>query len=86
VAIILPLDLTVAEIRVLQEFRRIGVETLQRSDIEAVRHPVVPEKPAEGLLRKGYLTAADDTFTLTDKARAFLAIDAKPAVPGAPRG
>ena len=34
------------------------------------------------LAGKGYLTRGDDGYSLTAKAQSFLAIDAKPAIPG----
>ena len=80
--IILPLDLTSEEIRVLQEFRRLTTETLSLDTVKAIRHPAgaVGEAAAATLARKGFLTADSDTFTLTGKAKDFLAIEAKPAV------
>lgn len=79
-AIILPLGLTSAEIRVLQEFRRLTTETLPLETIQGIKHPegTAGEAPAASLVRKGFLTAEGDTFTLTDPARQFLAIEAKP--------
>lgn len=77
--IILPLDLTSQEIRVLQEFRRLNAETMTTEQIKAIKHPAGGgEQPAVALVGKGYLTADVGGFTQTEKARAFLAIDAKP--------
>jgi hypothetical protein len=77
--IILPDTLTTPEIRVLQEFRRLNAETLSIEQIKAIKHPAGGgEQPAVSLAGKGYLTADAAGFTQTDKARAFLAIDAKP--------
>jgi len=78
--IILPLDLTPAEIRVLQEFRRLTTDTLPLETIKALKHPTgaLGEAPAASLVGKGFLTGEGDTFTVTPKAREFLAIDAKP--------
>lgn len=81
--IVLPYPLTTQEFRVLQEFRRLAAETLPVATIKAIKHPVGGgEAPAIGLADKGYLTASDsrDSFTLTEKAREFLAIDFKPEV------
>jgi hypothetical protein len=82
-AITLPHPLTPQEIRVLQEFRRMPADTLGVAAIKAIKHPVGGgEAPAFGLVEKGYLTV-DDTrmnFTLTEKAREFLAIDYRPEV------
>jgi hypothetical protein len=80
-AIILPHPLTVQEIRVLQEFRRLGAETLPVEKIKAIKHPVGGgEAPAVSLAGKGYLAAEGESFTLSEKAREFLAIDVKPEV------
>ena len=84
-AIILSHPLTPQEIRILQEFRRISVESAPMSALKAVKHPVGGgEAPVRGLVEKGYLTAdtGGETFTLTEKAREFLAIDYKPAEEG----
>lgn len=81
-AIILPHELTSAEIRVLQEFRRLNAETLPLETIKAVKHPAGGgETPAVGLVAKGFVEASApaDSFTLTQKAKDFLAIEAKPA-------
>ena len=78
--IILPLGLTTAEIRVLQEFRRLTADSLPLETIKALKHPAgtLGEAPAASLAGKGFLTGEGDTFTLTQKAKDFLAIDAKP--------
>jgi hypothetical protein len=77
--IILPHDLTSQEIRVLQEFRRMNAETMTPEQIKAIKHPAGGgEQPAAALVGKGYLTADAGGFTLTEKAKAFLAIDARP--------
>jgi hypothetical protein len=80
--IILPLDLTSEEIRVLQEFRRLTTETLPLDTIKAIKHPAgaAGEGAAVALVRKGFLTTEGEAFTLTPKAKDFLAIEAKPAV------
>jgi hypothetical protein len=80
-AIILPLGLTAPEIRVLQEFRRMNADTLSLEAIKAIKHPAGGgEAPAVALVAKGYLqtSGAADSFTVTPKAKEFLAIDAKP--------
>ena len=83
-AIILPHGLTAEEIRVLQEFRRLNADTLNFEQIKAIKHPAGPggEGPAASLAGKGFLQAADggDGFTVTQKGKDFLAIDAKPDV------
>src|ERR1051325_4422335 len=87
--IVLPFPLTVQEMRVLQEFRRYAVETLPVATIKAIKHPTGGgDAPALSLVDKGYLTADDgkQNFTLTEKAKEFLAIDAKPLVEEGPGG
>jgi len=77
----LTIGLTAQEIRVLQEFRRLAAETLGVAVIKAVKHPFGGgEAPAFSLADKGYLTAdaARENFTLTPKAKDFLAYDPKP--------
>ncbi len=83
--IILPLGLTTAEIRVLQEFRRLTTDTLPLETIKAIKHPAgaLGEAPAASLVGKGYLTGEGETFTVTQKAKDFLAIDAVPEFEGA---
>jgi hypothetical protein len=81
--IILPHGLTTPEIRVLQEFRRLNAETLPLDTIKAIKHPTGGgELPAASLVEKGYLetNGSSDSFTLTQKAKDFIAIDAKPAI------
>jgi hypothetical protein len=76
--------MTAQEIRVLQEFRRLTVDSLPLTAIKAIKHPAGGgEAPAISLVGKGYLTAADEVFTLTPKAREFLAYDPKPEFEGA---
>ena len=73
--------MTPQEIRVLQEFRRMAVETMGVAAIKAIKHPVGGgEAPAFALVDKGFLTAdaARENFTLTPKAKDFLAYDPKP--------
>jgi hypothetical protein len=83
-SIILPHGLTSAEIRVLQEFRRQNTETMTVDAIKAIKHPAGGgEAPAVSLVSKGFLASANgsaDGFTLTQRAKDFLAIDAKPMV------
>ena len=82
-AIILPNGLTAPEIRVLQEFRRTNNETMTLEAIKAIKHPAGGgEAPAISLVRKGYLEAAapGDSFTVTQKGKDFLAIEAAPMV------
>jgi len=69
------------EIRVLQEFRRLTTDSLALSVIKAIKHPLGGgESPALSLVQKGYLTTDDgrQAFTLTQKAKDFLAYDPKP--------
>jgi hypothetical protein len=82
--IILPHPLTIQEIRVLQEFRRLGADTLTLAQIKAIKHPAGGgETPAVSLAGKGYVTGEGESFTLTQKAKEFLAIDVKPEVESA---
>lgn len=83
-AIILPLGLSTQEIRVLQEYRRLNGETLTLDQIKAIKHPGGGggEPPAVALVQKGFLTGNGDGFTLTQQAKDFLAIEAKPDVVG----
>ena len=79
--IILPNGLTTPEIRLLQEFRRLNADTFTVDQVKAVKHPAGGgEAPAVSLVAKGFLTPAADNggFTLTQKAKDFLAIEAKP--------
>jgi hypothetical protein len=82
-AIIMNHPMTTPEMRVLQEYRRIGAETMPVEAIKAIKHPVGGgEAPAVSLVAKGYLTAdaGGQNFSLTQKAKDFLAIDVKPEV------
>ena len=79
--IIIPQGLTPQEIRVLQEFRRLAAETLSLEQVNAIRHPAGGgEAPAVTLVAKGFLTAADGSFTITPQGKEFLAIEAFPDV------
>ena len=78
-AIILPFPLTVQEMRVLQEFRRVAGESLTPEAVKAIKHPVGGgEPPAQSLVSKGFLVLEAGNYVLTEKAKEFLAIDAKP--------
>ncbi len=80
-AIIMSHPMTPQEIRVLQEFRRIGTDTMALPAIKAIKHPADGgEVPVLSLVQKGYLAANGEHFTLTQKAKDFLAIDVKPQV------
>ncbi len=85
--IILSQPMTPAEIRVLQEFRRISAESLSVDAIKTIKHPAGGggAGPATALVAKGYLAAdaSGQTFTLTDKAKEFLALEVKPEFEGA---
>ncbi len=73
--------MTEQEIRVLQEFRRLAVESLGVAAIKAIRHPAGGgEGPAFSLVDKGMLTtdAARENFALTAKGKDFLSYDPKP--------
>ncbi|HUP62886.1 MAG TPA: hypothetical protein VNA69_21010 [Thermoanaerobaculia bacterium] len=83
-AIILPGGLTASEIRVLQEFRRLNADALTLEQIKAIKHPAGAggEAPAVTLVGKGFLEAdgSSEGFSLTQKAKDFLAIEAVPLV------
>ena len=73
--------MTEQEIRVLQEFRRLAAESMAVAAIKTIKHPTGGgEAPALSLVQKGFLTTDDgrQTFTLTQKAKDFLAYDPKP--------
>ena len=73
-AIILPFTLSIQEMRVLQEFRRLGTETMTADAIKAIKHPVGGgQAPAQSLVTKGYLRAGESGYSLTDAAKEFLA-------------
>lgn len=78
--IVLPFPLTSQEIRVLQEFRRVGADSLNADAVRAIKHPAGGgEAPAVSLAAKGYLdTSGDGVFTLTGLSREFLAADVRP--------
>jgi len=74
-------EMTPQEIRVLQEFRRVAADTIGVAAIKAIKHPTGGgEAPAFSLVDKGFLTvdAPRENFTLTPKAKDFLAYDPKP--------
>ena len=82
-AIIMSQPFTAQEMRVLQEYRRINSQTTSLEAIKAIKHPAGGgEAPAVSLVDRGYLTAdaTAQNFTLTHKAKDFLAIDVKPDV------
>ena len=80
-AITLPFPLTIQEMRVLQEFRRLAADTLAADAVKAIKHPAGGgEVPAQSLVSKGFLTNGSDGYTLTERAKEFLAIDAKPLI------
>lgn len=80
--IILPHELTSAEIRVLQEYRRLNAESLPLERIKELKHPSGGgEAPAKGLSQKGFLLSGENgELQLSQKAKDFLAIDARPAI------
>lgn len=78
---LMPHGLTAEEIRVLQEFRRIGQKTMTFEEIRAIKHPVGGgDTPAKRLVEKGFLTADPSglSVTLTPRAEEFLAYDPLP--------
>ena len=81
-AIVLPFPLTVQEMRVLQEFRRVAADSLSADAIKAIKHPAGGgEAPALSLVSKGFLASdGSGNYAQTDKAKDFLAIEAVPLV------
>lgn len=78
-AIVLPIDLTTQELRVLQEFRRLKTESLTPTQVEAIRHPAGGGlEPAEALVRKGYVETEGEGFRLTEKGKSLLAVEPVP--------
>lgn len=78
---LMPNGLTPQELRVLQEFRRIGTEQMSLEQIVAIKHPAGGgEAPAWSLADKGYLEADDtrQTLILTEKAKALLSYNPEP--------
>jgi hypothetical protein len=83
-AIVLPFPLTVQEMRVLQEFRRVAADSLSTEAIKAIKHPAGGgEAPAQSLVSKGFLVSDGSGYSLTEKAKDFLAIEAAPQVEAA---
>lgn len=77
--IILPNELTTQEIRVLQEFRRLNLDSMTPDQIKAIKHPAGGgEAPAAGLVAKGYLSADADGYRITETGKAFISVDVKP--------
>lgn len=77
--IILPNELTTQEIRVLQEFRRLNLDSMTPDQIKAIKHPAGGgEAPAAGLVAKRYLAADPSGYTITESGKAFISVDAKP--------
>ena len=67
----------------LQEFRRLNADRLTIDAIKGIKHPAGGgETPAITLAGKGFLSADGDGFAVTEKGRAFLAIEAKPQFEG----
>jgi hypothetical protein len=87
--IVMPFPMTAQEMRVLQEFRRLAAETLPLPTVKALKHPAGGgEGPVLSLVDKGYLTtdSARESFTLTEKAKEFLAIDWRPTAEASAAG
>ena len=82
--IVLPFPLTVQEMRILQEFRRVAAESLPIETLRGIKHPAGGgESPVKSLVSKGFLAEGDGGLTLTAKAKEFLSIDYKPEIEGA---
>lgn len=81
----LPDDLAPTEIRVLQEFRRLGTTELTLDQVKAIKHPAGGgDAPAFSLVEKGYVTADESRtrFTLTEKSSELLAYNPVPTTAG----
>ena len=77
----LPHGLSPAEIRVLQEFRRLAAEELTLEQIRAIKHPAGGgEEPAWRLVERGWLSTDEgrQKVALTDPSRELLAYDPVP--------
>ncbi len=77
----LPAGLKPEEIRVLQEYRRVGQTELEVGQLRAIRHPVDRgDEPLRGLVAKGFLTAdgGGERFVLTERGKALLANSPEP--------
>lgn len=82
----LPGGLSAPEIRILQEYRRAGVQTMSMTAIREIRHPSkVGDEAVKGLVTKGYLARGegDDTFELTGNGTKFLERNPVPEFTGA---
>ncbi|HVR42224.1 MAG TPA: hypothetical protein VMS56_02165 [Thermoanaerobaculia bacterium] len=79
-AVKLPDGLRGDQIRILQEFRRLGARELAREQIDAIRHPTGGGADAlNGLLEKGYLRpSGEGGFALEPKSDEILGIDHVP--------
>jgi hypothetical protein len=76
---ILPDGLTPQEIRVLQEFRRTAQDSMTPEQVAGIRHPAGGgEGFAQRLVEKGYLSAGDPGYTLTERGKGFLDREVKP--------
>ena len=81
----LPDDLAPTEIRVLQEFRRLGTTQLTLDQIKAIKHPAGGgDAPAFSLVQKGYVTADESRtrFILTEKSSELLTYNPVPTTAG----
>lgn len=68
------------ELRILQEYRRLGKKSMTREQIDAIRHPASAEGAVEGLLEKGFLvpSGAEGEYELTASADELLAVEPVP--------
>lgn len=75
----LPEGLTPQEIRILQEYRRMGRQEMTLEEILRIKHPVeAGEAPVHGLVEKGYLQGDDQGYALSEKGSDFLAQNPEP--------
>lgn len=76
----LPHGLRADEIRILQEFRRVGRGELSRAEIDAIRHPAGGgEEALKALITKGFIEGAGgEAYRLLGKGEELLRIDSVP--------
>ena len=75
----LPHGMTAPAIRVLQEFKRAKVEELTSDEVAGIQHPAGNETDlAQVLVAKGFISATDAGFALTEQGKAFLEKDPVP--------
>lgn len=76
----LPNGFRPAELRILQEYRRLKRKSMRRDEIDAIRHPAPADGAVEGLLEKGWLVpdGAEGAYALTAASEELLAVEPVP--------